>query len=308
MSLEVLNAGFLTLIQDFGRYGLQKFGITSGGPLDEHAFLWANRLLGNVYDSPVLEISLGGFTARFNQNTMIALCGADLSATLNGQSIFPWQTYFVRQGDEIKFISPRSGLRAYLAVKGGFLIKPHLMSCATVIKEKLGGLRQDGEKITDSDLLPYELSAEEKSRSVPQQFIPDYSNQINLRFFPNYSVTGSTESMVEAFTMQTYKVSQNIDRMGYRLEGKSIEHNLSGITSQGMSVGAIQLPKDGQPIVLMKDKQTMGGYPLLGNLAYLDVAKLAQAKPGTEIKFSPVVIETMERELRAYKNFFRITV
>ena len=307
MSLEITKAGFLALIQDHGRYGLQKYGITTGGPADEHAYLWANRLLGNTFNAPAIEITFGQFSTQFHQDTSIAICGADLNATLNQKTISPWQTYFIRKGDQLTFSSPKSGLRAYLAVKGGFLVKPHLSSCSTVVRESLGGLNKKGMALSLHDRIHYQANSEIVNRHVPNHFIPNYSNELLLRFLPNKTVTGAGQQAIEQFASQTFQVSQKIDRMGYRLEGKAINVNSQGIISQGIALGAIQLPPNGQPIIMMKDKQTMGGYPLLGNLAYLDVGKLAQCAPGTSVSFTPSTIEALEKELVTYKNFFRVS-
>ncbi len=308
MSLEVTNAGFLALIQDFGRYGLQKYGITNGGPLDEHAYLWANRLLGNHYNAAQLEISFGGFSCRFTKKTMMAVCGADLSATLNGQPLTLWQSHYVMPGDEVKFVSPKSGLRSYLAVKGGFQVDAQLASCATVVREKLGGLSKIGEKLSDKDYVPFQASKEEVNKRVPKKYIPDYSNKIHLRFIPNSSVTGCKVEVLKQFAKQSFKVTPNIDRMGYRLSGEPIKNEQTGIISQGLALGAIQLPKDGQPIVLMRDRQTMGGYPQLGCIAYLDIPLLAQSMPGTEVSFSAVDVSDIEEELVRYKRFFGLNM
>jgi len=306
MSLEVINSGFLTLLQDFGRYSLQKNGITHGGPLDEHAFLWANRILANHYNAPQLEISFGGFVARFTRQTMIAICGADLSATLNNKTVPLWQSLVVNSGDELRFTSPRSGLRAYLAIKDGFKVKDQLGSSSTVVRERLGGSKQNGEKVLEKEILPYVSCKEEMSRRVPANYVPQYKSSINLRFIPNRSVTGCSYEAINEFIQQTFKVTSQIDRMGYRLEGKAISHVSSGIISQGITLGTIQLPKDGQPIVLMKDRQTMGGYPQLGCVAYLDLALLSQSMPGTSVSFIPSTINALENELIEYKRFFNL--
>lgn len=306
MALEVISANFLALIQDFGRYGQQKNGITHGGPLDEQAYLWANRLLQNHYNDAQLEISLGAFSARFTQKTMIAVCGADLSITLNDQPLALWRSHAVNAGDVIKFVSPKMGLRSYLAVKGGVQVKPQLGSCATVLREGLGGLYQRGTKLSSGDTILYGGKRHEKSLSVPLQFVPHYSNSLNLRFIENKSDNACSTQTLKQFLQQSFKVTPNIDRMGYKLEGKPLETSSTGIISQGTSLGAIQLPKDGQPIVLMRDRQTMGGYPQLGCVAYLDVSRLAQAMPGTEIRFIPTEKRLLESELITYKRFFKL--
>jgi biotin-dependent carboxylase-like uncharacterized protein len=306
MSLEIISSSFLALIQDFGRFGLQKYGITNGGPVDEHAYLWANYLLRNNYKAPQLEVSMGAFSARFTKKTMIAVCGADLSITLNDQPLTLWKSHVVYAGDVIKFVSPKTGLRSYLAIAGGFQVDPQLTSCATVIREGLGGLSKDGGKLATGDKVSYKETKEEVGRSVPAKFIPSYEQKISLRFMPNVSANGCDTASVQQFTEQTFKVTPKMDRMGYKLSGNPIKTSNTGIISQGISIGTIQLPKDGQPIVLMRDRQTMGGYPQIGCVAYLDIALLAQSMPGTEIKFIATDMKTLEPELTAYKNFFHL--
>lgn len=304
MSLEILSSSFLALVQDFGRFGLQKYGITNGGPADEHAYLWANYLLRNNYNAPQIEVSMGAFSARFTKRTMISVCGADLLITLNDRPLTLWKSHVVYPNDEIKFVSPKAGLRSYLAIVGGFKVMQQLTSCATVVREGLGGLAKNGEKLLTGDKISYKESKEEVSRSVPAQYIPSYEKKINLRFIPNLSANGCDTSSLKQFAEQSFKVTPKMDRMGYKLSGDPIKISNAGIISQGISLGAIQLPKDGQPIVLMRDRQTMGGYPQIGCVAYLDIPLLAQSMPGTEINFIPVDIKQMGKELLKYKRFF----
>lgn len=308
MSLTIKNPGFLTLLQDYGRYGYQHIGVTTGGPLDEHAYLWANYLLGNHYNDAQLEISFGGFSATFTKSTMIAVCGADLSATINDEDIAPWQSFAVDAGDVISFKTPASGLRCYLAIKGGFQADKQLSSCSTVVREKIGGLKRDGDKVQQGDSIDYNESPKTVLNKVPSQFIPSYGNHVNLRFIPNHSVTSAGTEAYRLLTHKVYEVSQSIDRMGYRLSGDQIKTELGGIISQGISIGSIQIPKDGQPIVLMRDRQTMGGYPLVGCVTYLDTCLLAQSQPGTKVSFTPVDINEAEAELMRHKNFFNIAL
>jgi biotin-dependent carboxylase-like uncharacterized protein len=307
MSLQVLESNFLALVQDYGRYGFQSIGVTNGGPLDEHAFLWANYLLGNHYNATQIEISFGSFAAKFTSDTMIAICGADLGITLNDVPILPWRSYPANAGDVIRFTSPVSGLRCYLAVKGGLQVTKQLGSCSTVMREKLGGLSQNGEKLAAGDLVPYASHVFEIVRGVPLHFIPEYTQEITLRFIPNISITSAGEEAQKNFTIKPYEVTQNIDRMGYRLSGDPILTPLGGIISQGISMGAIQIPKDGQPIVLMRDRQTMGGYPLIGCVTYLDLSKLSQSAPGTKVYFQAIDVSEAEAELILYKQFFKVT-
>lgn len=306
MSLEIINSSFLALVQDFGRFGLQKYGITNGGPVDEHAYLWANYLLRNNFNAPQIEVSMGAFSARFTKKTMIAVCGADLSIMLNEKPLRLWASHVVYPGDEIKFVSPIAGLRSYLAIAGGFQVAQHLTSCATVLREGLGGLSKNGEKLLTGDKVLYEESKEVLGHAVPAQYVPRYDNKITLRFIPNLSVNGCDTQSIKQFTEQSFKVTPKMDRMGYKLSGNPIQTSHTGIISQGISLGTIQLPKDGQPIVLMRDRQTMGGYPQIGCVAYLDIPLLAQSMPGTEINFITEDVKKLEVELTAYKRFFHL--
>lgn len=309
MALDIIDAGFLSLVQDYGRYGCQHVGVTRGGPMDEHAFLWANYLLGNDFNAPQLEISMGGFSAHFKKNTTIALCGADLNATLNNQPVTPWQTYSVKAGDSLQLQNPVKGLRSYLAIKGGFIVEQQLASCATVMREQLGGLNKNGNKLNSGDTIDYPISKTEpkRNRKVPPSFIPDFQQQITLRFIPNHSITSAGKKALENFTAKPYELTQQMDRMGYRLAGSVITPEINGIISQGVAVGSIQIPSDGQPIVLMRDCQTMGGYPLIGCIAYLDLPLLAQCLPGAKISFVPVEVSDLESELILYKQFFKLS-
>jgi len=317
-SLEIVKPGVMSTLQDYGRYGMQHYGITNSGPMDEHAYLWANKILGNHFNAPQIEVCMGGFEARFGKSTSIAICGANLLPTINRSPIKTWQTHTVKEGDVLRFGGAKSGLYAYLAVSGGFKVEPQLGSCSTVMREQLGGLNQNGEKLVAGDCIAYQQQDTNREGNiapyvviVPEECIPNYSDTIILRFIPNCSENGCDQATIDAFTQQTYRVSNDISRMGYRLSGDALPNDGRNIISQGISTGFIQLPKDGQPIVLMKDRQTIGGYPLLGCVAHTDLAKLSQSKPGVKVSFTPVELEELEseleEELREYFEFFDIT-
>lgn len=310
MSLQVIKAGIQTLVQDYGRFGLQHLGITNSGPMDEHAFLWANKLLGNDFNAAQCEICMGGFEARFTKSTVIAICGADCLPSINNQAINNWQTTQVKAGDVLRLQHPKSGLYSYIAVRQGFQVTPQLDSCATVIREYLGGLHANGEKITKGDSLDYEAQNSPQSgikRSVaPSEYSRDYPKQISVRFYPNQE--DIEQSLLQKFTQHTFTVSQNINRMGYRLgSGHPLEHSISNRLSQGVCSGTIQLPQQGDPIVLMKDRQTIGGYPVLGCVAVLDLAKLSQSQANTQVQFVEVKLDEFEDEYRDHLKFFDIS-
>ncbi|KXF81836.1 5-oxoprolinase subunit C family protein [Enterovibrio coralii] len=302
MSFDVLNPGMLTLLEDSGRVGFQHLGITTGGPMDEHAFYWANRLLGNAPDTNMLEITFGQLQLKANATTSIALTGADLSATLNDKPISPWLTYAIQPNDVIALGMPKQGLRAYLAVKGGFNAPEKLGSCSTVKREKLGGLKGNGEPIKQGDVLSFAPTTQHSEQRTPRWAIPDYDAPLELGVMPAYQHGSFTHDAQMTFFTSPYEVSQNIDRMGYRLSGAEVKSSLDGIISEGIAFGAIQIPNDGQPIVLMKDRQTIGGYPKIGCLSSLGAGQLSQRRPGQIVTFKPMDVADAEVERRLFNR------
>ena len=306
MALSIIKAGFQTLVQDYGRFGQQKYGITNSGPMDEQAFLWANKLLDNHFNATQLELCMGGFIARFEQDAVISICGATAKVLINAEPINQWQTHAIKKGDELKIDGVSSGLYVYFAIKGGFQVEPQLGSVATVMRENIGGLSHNGQKLQDNIQLNFQSHTALISSFISEKFKPQYLSKVELRFVINQSMSVCNSEMIKRFSEQTFQVSSQINRMGYRLEGEVTFNDSQEIISHGVSLGAIQLPKDGQPIVLMKDRQTVGGYPQLGCVAYLDVSKLSQSRPGTQITFRPVDVTELSDELKEYMEFFGI--
>ncbi|MEO9587302.1 MULTISPECIES: biotin-dependent carboxyltransferase family protein [Marinobacter] len=285
MSFEVLDGGMLALLQDPGRYGYQHIGVTTGGPMDEHAFRWANRLLDNPPEAAQIEINIGKLSLLAHEDTCIALTGADLGAQINGEAAAPWHTYQIHRGDHIEFGMPVAGLRAYLAVAGGLKPTVKLGSCATVVREGLGGLDGRGQKLAKGDCIGFDRSHPKTMTRLPAGEIPDYNQDLHIGVIPSYQYPHFSPGERMKFFTGSYEVSQRIDRMGYRLTGDPIHSELDGIISEGIAYGAIQVPSDGQPIVLMKDRQTIGGYPKIGCLSTLDAGQLAQRGPGALVRF-----------------------
>ncbi|GBO83426.1 biotin-dependent carboxyltransferase family protein [Marinobacter salsuginis] len=285
MSFDVLEPGMLALVQDAGRYGYQHMGVTTGGPMDEYAFFWANRLLNNDLNAPQIEITFGRFSLKANHDACIAITGGDLGARINDRAIAPWRTHHISKGDRLDFSAPVSGLRAYLAVSGGFRPAMKLGSCATVAREGLGGLNGKGAKLAKGDKLEFDQNAPFVEAFLPEPEIPDYHQHLRLGLIPGYQYRSFPAVQRMKFFSCEYEISQNIDRMGYRLKGDAIHSDLDGIVSEGIAYGAIQVPKDGQPIVLMKDRQTIGGYPKIGCLSALDAGLLSQRGPGSSVSF-----------------------
>ena len=304
-----MQPGALSLLQDYGRYGHQAIGYTEGGPMDEHAFLWANHLLGNHFNATQLEITLGQLTLYTNAPTTIALTGADLEGTLNGLPIGPWQTYAVRAGDKLSFNRPVNGLRAYLAVQGGFLVEAQRGSVSTVCRERIGGLDGTGQKLTTGDQLPFTPVANvQLTKQVPCRYRRDYLEPLVLRILECYQFEYFDPATVQQFYRSQYRISSQSDRMGYRLQGAGIHCSLDGVISEGISYGAVQIPADGQPIILLKDRQTIGGYPKIGCVMSADAAKLAQRMPGQEVTFCPGSMQEARQERLTLNRFFQVVV
>ena len=304
--LQVDKPGFLTLFVDRGRRHHQHMGLTASGPMDEYAFLWANKLLSNTCNSPALEISFGLFTCTIKNNCMLAISGADFAATLNGKPLNNWQSFYAKTGDKLHFKGPQQqGSRAYLSTKGGFDCPLTFNSCCTVEREQLGGQHQ-GKKIATSETIYAYPTEKEIIRCVPHSLIPDYNNRntIHCRFIPGYQWTAFSKKSQQAFCKQRYILSPQSNRMGCRLTGEALSVASSGIISEAIALGAIQIPPDGQPIVLMRDRQTLGGYPKIGCVISNDIEKIAQAMPGQALQFHISDIQSAYKERQLREAFF----
>lgn len=305
IGFRVIKGGILTLVQDTGRLGYQHLGVTRGGPLDAKSAYWANRLLDNAPDAAVLEITAGGLELESRTQTMVAVTGGDLNLTLNGVPQVPWQSFWVRQGDRLKFTTPRYGFRAYLAVSGGFQIQPVLGSRATVQRDHLGGVQGNGAALQSGDELPcIHLQEELISRKIPQQYLPQIGQNITLHLIPGYQQHLFNKTAWQDFWQSEFTLSNHSNRMGARLTGLALPASNETILSEGVSYGAVQVPPDGQPIIMLEDRQTLGGYPKLGNILPLDGFVLAQCMPGAKIRFKPMSLAEGQQQMRRYLRFF----
>ncbi|MEH6590944.1 MAG: biotin-dependent carboxyltransferase family protein [Halioglobus sp.] len=303
MSFKVLNPGMLTLIQDAGRFGQHGIGLTTGGPMDPMAYHLCNRLLQNAADSTVLEVSFGGLKLEALVDTFICVTGASMPLRINDQEQDMWQVHQVNAGDRIALDFAQSGCRAYLGVAGGFAVAHTFGSSATVLRENLGGL--NGDKLQPDDIIPCHAHHKGKILLLGAEHRPDYSTDLTVRVMPGYQDQHFDRMQQRRFFNHQYTVSDRCDRMGYRLEGAAIDCAIEGILSEGICYGAIQIPADGQPIVLLNDRQTIGGYPKIGSALSLDAARLAQLTPGAKVRFSPISIHAAHNALHLARSFAR---
>lgn len=304
----VLQPGPLSLLQDAGRLGWQHLGVSPGGPLDLHAAAWANRLLDNPWGAPLLEIALGGVHLHCQVDTWVAVCGAELAIQVDGVPRANWSRFAVRAGQQVQLGYARSGQRAYLAVPGGFHGDAQLGSVATQQRDGLGGLHGDGRALQTGDWLACTAARLPGVASVPWPYVPDYRARPLLRVITGGDALSFSEDQLQAFFAQPWRLSPQSDRMGARLCGAALtvpQLAPARQWSQGVSTGAIQVPGDGLPIILMADRQTMGGYPVLGWLHPLDLARLAQCPAHHELRFTAVSLSDAQDELREFYRFFR---
>jgi biotin-dependent carboxylase-like uncharacterized protein len=299
MSFKILNNPLLATIQDTGRFGLSHLGITNSGVMDLYAYTLANHLLDNKYGTNILESFYGNIILESTKETIFAITGAKASITLNDQIIEMYKTHTIKKGDILHIGSIKKGLIVYLGVKGGFTIKKQLKSSSTTIKENIGGL--NGKKLKHNDILHFKPSKIKSTKRIKSYLIPTYPDILELRVMLSYQENSFSNDEKEKFFTNQYVLTNDISRMGYKIKGDPIDSNLNGIISEGICFGAIQIPPDGNPIVLLKEHQTIGGYPKIGVVLDVDCYKFAQARPNTKIKFKEI---SFEEATNISKNFF----
>lgn len=290
INMQIENPGILTTIQDLGRFGYEKFGMPVAGAMDSYALQVANILVGNARDEAALEISFMGLSLKFEGNGLIAITGADLGATLNSRQIKPWQSIEISSGDELKFTAVKKGCRAYLAVQGGLDIPVVMGSKSTYLRGAIGGFQ--GRKLRQGDeIRGNEIKKKISPEILPEEFIPRYDGK-TIRVIPGPQADYFSKDELNKFFTSPYKITNQYDRMGYRLEGPIIKH-VKGpdIISDGIVPGAIQVPGHGQPIIMLADCQTAGGYSKIATVISVDLPILAQLMPGNELSFAEISIE-----------------
>lgn len=294
-AIEVIKPGVVCQIQDSGRFGFTQLGLTTGGAADPHAYYWANRLLNNEENAAVVEMVYGGAHVKFHIPTYISVTGAAVSVKINGQHKLTWASIKVNAGDTLELGMPREGVRCYLAVSGGIQVPEQANSRSTVVRENIGGVA--GRALEQGDYLPASMAKYAlQTQRLPMRYIPRYSTQLMLRVILGYQQADFCEQQKQTFFASEYRVSKYWDRMGYRLSGPEVHCQQQTILSEGIALGAIQIPADGQPIVLMQDRQTLGGYPKIGTVFSLDLAKLAQCGEGARVRFRPISLQQAQTE------------
>lgn len=290
---DVVKAGPLTTFQDNGRVGKKRLGLSEGGPMDTRSFAIANLLVGNAANATALEITFGGLKLNCAQATSIALTGGFAPFLINGKAVALWKTHHVVAGDNIEIGFAALGTRLYLACYGGFSSPELFASRSTVVRE---GLIQP---ISDGDALLGLQAKHVTIKKLPHTAQPRMLKKLTLRYVPGYQADALVEAS-EQFSSQTFAISAQNDRMGIRLDGNPLKNPLQQMISEGITRGSIQVTGDGQVIIMMSDRQTIGGYAKLGAVISEDMDALGQATTGTEIRFEAI---TAPQSIQLYRDY-----
>jgi 5-oxoprolinase (ATP-hydrolysing) subunit C len=284
--LLVKSCGPMTTLQDRGRLGYQGFGVSPSGAMDRRALAMANVLVGNAPETAAIEfMNLGGSFTCEGGDLHIALVGAGIAMNIDGTPVPPQTSAILKEGQVLDIGHPRTGTFAYLAIAGGFAVEPQLGSLSFHLRSRLGGL--DGAALRAGDRLPCRASGEEREPMQLAVQPPEEDGAIRVMMGPQADYF--TPETIYLFLENDFTVSAQADRMGFQLTGPRLEHAKGfNIVSDGIVDGHIQVPGSGQPIVLMRDRQTAGGYPKIATVISADLGRFAQLRPGTALRFKAV--------------------
>jgi len=301
MCLRVLSPGLMTTVQDEGRFGYLDYGVPREGALDLFSASLANTLVGNASGEAVLELTITGPRMEMLSDADIALTGADMEMTVNGERAEPWRSLRVTRGDIIRISRAMHGCRSYLAVTGGFDVPVVMGSRSTYLKGRIGGI--EGRALVKGD----ELKRGEgpllagMRHVVPREARPAFPSRVTLRTIPGPQDDAFSSSL-DIFFSSSYEVTPASDRMGCRLRGPALRHDhgvAESIISEPIVPGSVQVPADGQPIILLMG-QTAGGYAKVATIISADIPKVAQIRPGDTVRFKSVGLEEAHVAFRDY--------
>jgi len=291
-SIIIQSAGMLTTVQDQGRFGYQRYGMPVSGAMDIFSYKLANLLVGNNAPEACLETTITGPEILFTDKGAVAICGADMGPLKNGMPVSMNKTIEIKSGDRLSFTGLKNGCRCYIAFAGGINVPPVMGSRSTYLRAKIGGF--GGRALKSGDELPLGES-EKRIRilEIPGKLLLTYKSSQTVRICPGPEISRFGLEGIQQLLTSEYIVTDHSDRMGYRLAGNLIKHKSSNadIISAGISAGTIQIPGDGQPVILMADRQTTGGYSRIANVISADLTLVAQMIPGDHIRFMEISIE-----------------
>ncbi len=305
MGVLVKQPGVLTTVQDKGRAGYQSSGFNVSGCMDQKAFRIANILVGNGEEEAVLEMTLMGPSLMILADAVIAVTGGDLQPKLNEKPLPMYRAVSVKRGDEITFGFAKDGSRAYMAVNGGFSVPGVMGSKSTNLKCKIGGFL--GRKLQANDLIPFASpkTALPSMESRRLEGVTYKEKETVLRVILGPQEDYFTEEGIMTFLSGEYTVTGEFDRMGCRLEGKSISYkNGVDIISDAIALGSVQVPSHGKPIIMLADRQTTGGYAKIATVISVDIPKLVQRSIGDKIRFQKVNVKQAQKLIKQEEREF----
>ena len=298
MAVKIVLPGAVMTVQDGGRYGYQEAGVQVSGAMDQMAFRNANYLVGNEETEAVLEVTLFGGTLEFTEDTITAITGADMEPVVDGDPVEMNCPLLIRKGQILTLGMTRQGCRTYLAFAGGIDVPLVMGSRSTNLKCAFGGYRGRALKAGDvlelgKPKLSFDRVKKRRTKGIETEKI------IEVRAVPGPQQEYFTEAGEKAFYSGTYTITDQSDRMGYRLKGPLVESkNGTDIISDAIPLGAVQIPPSGQPIVLLADRQTTGGYAKIAVVCSFDIPKLVQGRPGDKVRFLKTDVKTAQKLYR----------
>jgi antagonist of KipI len=316
MRVHVIRPGLLTTVEDLGRRGYQRYGVTVGGAMDKTAARLANTLVGNPENAAVLEATLHGPDLRFEGDVLVAICGGDLAATVDGAAVPMWRPVWVRKDATIEIGHARTGCRAYVAIAGGIDVPLVLGSRSTYLRANIGG--HEGRALKGGDSLPIGTAGAAALDTLQQllpldparvmsparwnaeSYAPHYTDHPTVRVIGGMEFDWLAVHSQRALFDTAFEITPQSDRMGYRLAGPILElAEPREMFSGPVCAGTIQVPKSGQPILLLADCATTGGYPRVAHVITVDLPLVAQAKPGSRLRFQKITLEEAHMLYRA---------
>ncbi|WP_343561138.1 biotin-dependent carboxyltransferase family protein [Sphingobacterium sp.] len=300
MGIKIIKGGMLTTIQDLGRYGLQRYGMAVSGAMDSYALLLGNSILANADNEAAIECTLLGPTIYFEQPQLIAVTGADLSPQVDGQPLPMWKPVLIEAGSLLSFGRPNSGCRAYICFRGGLDVPEVLGSRSTYSKGQIGGWQ--GRALKEQDRIAFNNPYDGEHRQFPWRIdptlYPDLSTKV-IRVMDGPQRDQFESNSLQSFFADVFTISKNSDRMGYRLQSRPLLlKEKKELLSTAVTFGSIQVPPDGNPIILMADHPTTGGYPVIAQVATVDLPLLAQKGPEENIRFERIELDEAQNLLK----------
>jgi len=283
MSLLINNPGIQTTVQDLGRRGLGRYGLPACGAMDRLALITGNLLLGNKPDCAALETILHGLKIKALKEATLTITGGDLAPHLNARPVEMWTVFKMNPGDILHLKQTQTGFRAYICIQGGIDAPVYSGSRSVYPRGKMGRILRKGDTV---NIFPASITFPLQPVKLPAAFYPDYDRESPIQVLPGPQMDHFSRKGKKTFLNSDYTLTSRIDRQGICLKGPSIKHRKNpGIITDPTPQGAIQVPGDGQPIILLRDAQITGGYAKIGVVTRTDLDRLSQAKPGDKIRF-----------------------